>query len=184
MLGVLFGPSGAGKSSIIELLGDSCGISIIVPEVTRLARAQKDIKTSLGVQEFLSRAQQQRYIWVNSMFGGWYGTVRRDVESALATRTVSHVLDYPLERYFDLLPCAGRWVGVFVMPPSWEELARRLDLGGRTQRLATARSQYDFYHRSIRIAPFDSHPVVINVDLVAASGEVATAFGLTKKGEP
>ena len=104
------------------------------------------------------------------VFGNLYGTAQRDTEAALATgRDVLLVIDVQGAR--QVRARIADAVGVFVLPPSFEELEVRLR--GRCQdeppvierRLETARSEVS------AVAAYEY--VVVNDDLERCVGELA-----------
>ncbi len=126
---VLSSPSGAGKTTISrELLGDD-NLTLSVSVTTRPPRpGERD-----GVDyRFIDRAQFDAMAKAGDLlehaevFGNGYGTPRAEVEAALAAgRDVLFDIDWQGTQQ---LKAAKRddVVSVFILPPSTEELERRL----------------------------------------------------------
>jgi guanylate kinase len=171
---VLSSPSGGGKTTIARsLLSAREDLGYSISATTRKARPEE---TDGKDYFFLSRAEFERRIKAGEFiesaeYGGQlYGTLRSQVESVLASgRHV--VLDIEIHGAQEVRRLFPDAVLVFIMPPSAEELIRRL--GGKAgtraanldQRLKRAvvelneALQYDY--------------VVVNTDRTAAVAEVA-----------
>jgi guanylate kinase len=143
-------PSGAGKSSLVNaLLELDAKLTVSVSHTTRAPRGQEvngreywfvdeaEFRAMLARGEFLEHAH---------VHGNLYGTSRKTIDERLA-----HGDDIVLEidwqgalQIKKLFPYA---VLIFVLPPSWEELAQRLNRRGEDQpeviamRLANARTE-------------------------------------------
>jgi len=124
------GPSGAGKSSVIRPMVDADERLVFsVSCTTRAPRAgERD-----GVDyHFLDRPAFEQQIEADA-FAEWaevhgqlYGTRRADVQAELEAGRIP-VLDVDVQGGLQLLPRYGDdLVSVFLFPPSWEELERRL----------------------------------------------------------
>jgi guanylate kinase len=163
---VLSAPSGAGKSSVSRAMLEREGdLRLSVSATTRLPRP--------GEQEgvhyyFREHAEFQRMIGAGELlehaevFGRCYGTPRAAVEQALAAgRDVLFDIDWQGHLLLrQALP--GDVVGVFLLPPSLEELERRLHGRGQDtaeeidRRMNAARDEISHY------ADFDN--VLVNQD--------------------
>ncbi len=160
MIGTLYiisAPSGAGKTSLVKALVDTMpGLAISVSHTTRPRRdGETDgvdyhfidadaFQTMVDAGDFLEHA------WV---FGNAYGTARSSVEAELQAGTdVILEIDWQGARQVrDALPGA---VSVFILPPSRDELERRLRARGKDSEEVIARrlqeaqgemSHYDEY---------------------------------------
>jgi guanylate kinase len=164
---VVTGPSGAGKGTLIRrLVGRRPDLDVAVSATTRPQRTgEADGRDYhfLSEDEFVERARAGEFLeHVVYVSGQRYGTLRAEVERILA-RGRSCVLELETEgarRVKELLPES---VTVFVEPPSFAELERRLrerateSAGEIDERLDLARRQMDERHR------FDH--VIVNDDV-------------------
>lgn len=128
---VLSAPSGAGKSTLCSmLLAKRKNFVVSISHTTRAPRGEekdgihyyfvdeKQFQSMVSAGDFLEHAH---------VFGrSWYGTSRTKVEEALARGT--HVLfDIDVQGARSLKKIYGkRCVTIFILPPSFEELEKRL----------------------------------------------------------
>ena len=140
---VLSGPSGAGKSTVVKKLMQQRGnIHFSVSYTTRAPRSE-DID---GVTyNFVDRAEFQRMIEANEFLehaeysGNCYGTSLKVIEEQQA-RGVDVLLDIEVQGAANVRAKCPEAVLVFIVPPSYEELERRLR-GRNTDDDATIRKR-------------------------------------------
>jgi len=131
LLLVLSSPSGAGKTSISRrLLADEEGLVMSVSATTRAMRPGEVDGTDyhfVDAAEFERLAVAGELLEHALVFGNRYGTPRRPVEQALTAGTdVLFDIDWQGARQLRDSPLKPDIVSVFVLPPSAEELHRRL----------------------------------------------------------
>lgn len=165
-LAIIAGPSGVGKSSIIKRLLEDDRFALSVSATTRAPREGEVDGTDyhfLSEAEFQSRIDAEAFLeWAVVHGRHRYGTLRADVE---ARRDTGHtvLLDIDVQGS-DQLRSEGL-CRVFIAPPSFEELERRLRGRGTEdeeriqRRLETARAELE------RTDDFDH--VVVNEDIEA-----------------
>ncbi|MDD5587465.1 MAG: guanylate kinase [Alphaproteobacteria bacterium] len=127
---VLSSPSGAGKTTISHRLLDSDdGISLSVSATTRAPRPNEVHGRDyffVDKVEFNLMVNRGQFLEHAKVFGHYYGTPRAPVEELLAEgRDVLFDIDWQgtqqlAEKARDDL------VSVFILPPTWRELERRL----------------------------------------------------------
>ncbi|CAH2050275.1 unnamed protein product, partial [Iphiclides podalirius] len=175
---VLCGPSGSGKSTLLKRLlkefPDKFGFS--VSHTTRAPRpGEKD-----GIHyhftdknEMMAAVEKGDFIETATFSGNMYGTSKHAVEQVRRTGKIC-VLDIEMEgvkqiKQTDLDPLL-----VFVMPPSIEELERRLRARNTEQeealqkRLETARREIEFGQQ-----PGNFHTIILNDNLDKAYSELS-----------
>jgi guanylate kinase len=145
---IVSAPSGAGKSSLVKaLLERDATIRLSVSYTTRAPRpgeldgvhyhfvGRDDFQERLGRGEFLESAE---------VYGNYYGTSQRWIEEEVASgRDILLEIDWQgAAQVRKLMPDA---LSIFILPPSLEELQRRLDGRGTdsaeviAKRMAVAR---------------------------------------------
>ncbi len=127
---VLSSPSGAGKTTIArELLKRTDHLTMSVSATTRPPRPgeiQGTDYTFLSDHEFMARLEAGQFLEHANVFGNRYGTPRQPVEAALA-RGDDVLFDVDWQGTQQLRQNGGEdLVTVFVLPPSHQELERRL----------------------------------------------------------
>ncbi|HET9577801.1 MAG TPA: guanylate kinase [Usitatibacter sp.] len=174
---VVVAPSGAGKTSLVnDLLSREPNIRLSVSYTTRPPR-----EGELNGREyhFVDRERFEKMIAADdflehaNVFGNYYGTSRRWIEQQLSgDHDVLLEIDWQgAQQVRRLFP---HMVGIFIMPPSIEELRRRLQRRGKDapetieRRLAGARDdishvlefEYIIVNESFDSAATDLHAVV------------------------
>jgi len=154
---VLSSPSGAGKSTIArKLLEADHDISISVSATTRPIRPGEVDGVDyhfVSVERFKEMVAAGEFLEWAHVFGHRYGTPRAPVEQMLASgRDVLFDIDWQGAQ--QLYQQEGDVVRVFILPPSIEELERRLRsrntdneavIRDRMQRAASEISHWDGY---------------------------------------
>jgi guanylate kinase len=155
---VLSGPSGAGKDAVLNIMKKrSLPLSFIVTNTTRPQRpgemdnvhyhffSRQEFKTLIEEDELLEHAE---------VYSHYYGVPKEMVRRSLAEEK-DVILKVDVQGAMAIRQCLPDAVLIFLMPPSLEELARRLKGRGTEDpedlelRLSTARSEID------RLAEFD-----------------------------
>jgi len=127
---VLSSPSGAGKTTISRLLLErDPALSMSVSTTTRPIRPGEEEGRDYNFvdpTEFNLMINRQEFLEHAKVFGNYYGTPRSAVEGALS-RGSDVIFDIDWQGAQQLSQMAGGdLVRVFILPPSTEELDRRL----------------------------------------------------------
>jgi guanylate kinase len=147
---VVVAPSGAGKTSLVaELLRREPNIKLSISYTTRPPR---EGEAHGREYHFISRDEFERMIESGdflehaNVYGNYYGTSRRWIETELAgDHDVLLEIDWQGARQVRAL--FPRMVGIFILPPSLSELRRRLESRGKdapeviARRLSGAREE-------------------------------------------
>ena len=136
MLVLLLGPSGVGKTSIIHVLAETCGWSVVPSYITRPQRDDERYKRTLSQQDYQNRLENNQFFTHVEQFQYMYGTLKADIELAQSSDDV-WVLD------FDVYAYKESFIGVehlafVVLPESEEQLKAQLLETGRADRLVGA----------------------------------------------
>jgi len=173
---VLSSPSGAGKTTISRmLLGRDSNLSMSVSTTTRPMRpGEEDGRDYHFVDptEFNLMINRQEFLEHAKVFGNYYGTPRAAVEEALSSGS-DVIFDIDWQGAQQLSQVAGSdLVRVFILPPSTEELGRRLHtraqdseevVASRMAKAADEMSHWDAYDF-----------IVINEDIERSVSQVQT----------
>jgi guanylate kinase len=170
---IISGPSGSGKSTLVQKLHALPGTMFAVSCTTRQPRATESpgkCYDFITEAEFERRIAQDEFLEYAQVFGRhWYGTPRKWVEEARRTdRDLVLEIDVQGARLVkDKLPDA---VAVFIVPPSRQDVERRLRARGQDSDEAIARRLERARQEMARWTDYDF--VVVNDDLERAGDEV------------
>jgi guanylate kinase len=167
---VISAPSGSGKSTLVKrLMASTPGLTFSISHTTRGPRAaEKHGRDYLFVSRrtFEGMVRRGEFVeWAN-VYGHYYGTARQQVEAARnAGRDI--LLDIDVQGHQQVRQHLADAVSVFVLPPSFAELSRRLrdrrsdSAEDIERRLQTARKEISHW------AEYDY--LVVNDDLKEAT---------------
>jgi len=172
---VVTGPSGAGKSSVIDaLLERDRGLSFSISATTRAIRPGETHGvdyTFVSEAEFDAMVGRGEFLEWTTYQGQKYGTPRSEVEGRLAAgETV--VLNVEVEGALSIRDARLPYpvVLVFLVPPTPDELARRIR-GRGTETDASLARRLAIAEEEIRHIP-DFHYLVVNDVLEVATAQV------------
>jgi guanylate kinase len=166
-------PSGAGKTTLVRLLLENDpGIRLSVSYTTRAPRHGETDGCEyhfVTIPDFLGKVADGDFLEWAEVHGNYYGTSKSWIEAEVgAGRDVLLEIDWQgAQQVRKLFPGA---IGVFVLPPSLDELASRLSGRGTdaveiiARRLAAARDEMR------HVGEFDY--VIINDDLQQALADL------------
>ena len=149
---VVAAPSGAGKSSLVKsLLELDSHLVVSISHTTRTPRGQEQNgREYLFVDEPTFRgmvAVGDFFEWAE-VHGNLYGTSRAAIEQRVASGQ-DVVLEIDWQGALQIKQIFPNAILIFILPPSWEELAQRLNRRGEdapeviAQRMANARIEVD-----------------------------------------
>lgn len=128
---IVSGPSGSGKDTICSKLIEKYNTISVSPSYTTRAMTEKDNKPGGKYYEFISKEKFQEMI-ENGAFlehsiycDNYYGTPKKDVKQLLEEgKKVILILD--IEGAFTIKGIIPESTLIFIMPPSIDELIKRL----------------------------------------------------------
>jgi guanylate kinase len=130
---IISGPSGAGKGSLVDrVLGCVENLKLSISATTRPPRpGEQDGREYhfLSEQQFLDLADAGGFLEWAYVHGNRYGTLRSQVEDLLAAGD-DMILEIDVQGREQIITNFASVVSVFVVPPSSDELERRLRLRG------------------------------------------------------
>lgn len=179
---VLAGPTAVGKGTVVAALrARHPDLFVSVSATTRPPRPGEvdgEHYHFVSPEEFARLVARDRMLeWAVVHGQHSYGTPRDPVEAELAAGR-SALLEIDLAGAMQVRQAMPEALLVFLAPPSWEELVRRLEGRGtegeaeRERRLATARQELAAQ------AQFDQ--VVINDDVARATAQLEQILGLER----
>jgi guanylate kinase len=170
---IVSGPSGSGKSTLVQMLHGLPGLMFSVSCTTRPPRTTESLGKCYNFiteAEFTRRVENDEFLEYACVFGKhWYGTPRQQVEEARGAG-LDLVLEIDVQGARQVKAKVPEAIAIFIVPPSRQDLERRLRDRGQDsdeavkRRLERARqeiacsSEYDF--------------IVVNDDLERAGREV------------
>ena len=185
LLAVIAGPSGVGKGTVHARARASLPESVLSVSVTTRAPRHGEVDGVdyhfVSPERFQELIDQDQLLEWAEYAGQRYGTPRGPVEEAVAAGRIV-VLDIELQGALQVKEHDPAALLVFLVPPSFEELERRLRARGTEaeavlqRRLARAREELSAAHR------FDV--VVVNDDLDRCVEEVLAAIERARASAP
>lgn len=171
---ILSAPSGAGKTTLInKLMGIFPEMTLSVSCTTRLPRPGevpgRDYHFVTEKKFATMQAKDGFAEWAN-VHGFLYGTPRRALEQEIR-RGRDVLLDIDVEGAKKIKKQYPHAVSIFLVPPSWEELGKRLALRG-TDRKETIRQRLENARREIK--------EIIRYDYFVVNREVREALETLK----
>lgn len=174
-LTVLSGPAGVGKSSVVSALREIAPqIWVSVSATTRPKRPAEVEGESyffVSVEEFQAMAERGELLERASYAGNLYGTPRRPVEERLAAG-VPVLLEIEIQGARQVRAVDPDALLVFLAPPSWEELERRLRGRGTEDQAVIERRLEQAKVELAAEAEFDA--VIVNTSVAEAAHQLAT----------
>jgi len=175
---VISGPSGSGKSTICKRLLQDPRVVFSVSATTRKLRpGELDGREYhfLSVEEFKQRSARGEFIEHAEVYGNLYGTLRQPLEQAIAAGKL-YLLEIDVQGALQLKALGEPGQYIFIAPPDFEELRRRLiKRNTETPEVLERRlhKAEDEYRERVK---YDH--VVVNDDLERAVTEVRGLIGL------
>ena len=168
MIFVISGPSGCGKSTLVQYaLTEIPDLEFSVSHTTRLQRdAEEEGKDYyfISSEEFKRMAAEEKLAEWALVHGNYYGTAKKELERKGASKDL--ILDVDVQGAEQLRQRYKKGKYIFVLPPSYVELRKRLEKRGQESpesirmRLAAAKREIRSY------AKFDY--IIVNDVLVDA----------------
>jgi guanylate kinase len=177
-LTVLSGPSGVGKDSVIELIrARSRWVQLSVSATTRRKR---DYEIDGTHYHFVNRTEFQRMVSAGELLehaefaGNLYGTPRAQVEGYLA-QSIPVLLKIDIQGARQVRAAMPDAQLVFLAPPSFDELARRLTGRGTEDPEMIARRLEHARDEMEAAKEFDE--IIVNDSIERAADELVSLLG-------
>ncbi|NPV71672.1 MAG: guanylate kinase [Firmicutes bacterium] len=173
LLVVMSAPSGAGKGTLRRALIDDHPEIVFCPSVTtRQARPGERDGVDyhfVGVSEFEEMVVAGRFAEWARVYGNLYGTPRETLDNLLASG-VTVLVEKDVQGAIALKRLYPEGIYVFVLPPSFEELKRRMRARG-TETEADVERRLESYPGELQyVGQYDY--VIVNEDLGRAKKDL------------
>lgn len=167
---ILSGPSGVGKDTVLDLWqARNPRVVRVVAHTTRAPRTGERDGLDymfLDVPAFLARAEAGKYLEFKHVHGNYYGTPLDHLEVLLSQGKVA-VLKIDVQGAVEVMGLRDDALSVMILPPSFEELERRIRARGTDsaevieRRLAGAQAELDMApHYQYRVVNTDVEEVL------------------------
>jgi len=151
---IVSAPSGSGKSTLVaKLLKMVSNLDFSISYTTRPPRGPEQNRKEyffVSREEFEAMTAADEFLEYADVFGNYYGTARRFLREAEA-RGNDLLLDIDVQGASQIMQRIPEAVSIFILPPDWETLERRLRSRGQDseavirRRLDTARREIENY---------------------------------------
>lgn len=174
---IVSAPSGAGKTSLVgKLIQEDSRVVVSISSTTRDMRPGEEDGVNyhfLSVDEFNEKVEQGDFLEYAQVFDNFYGTSKSSVEAQLnAGKDVILEIDWQgAQQVRKLMPQA---TSIFILPPSREELQRRLKGRGTDSQEIIDRRMKDAVSEMSHYDEFDY--IVINNHFDTALKELLSIF--------
>lgn len=134
LLVVISGPSGVGKTTIVHRVRDAFDAVFSVSATTRpKSKTESDGEDYYFItpDQFNDKIENSEFLEHAEVFGCHrYGTLRKPVDETLASGKIM-LLDIDVQGGMQVRDNMPQSVRIFILPPSEQELLRRLEARGR-----------------------------------------------------
>lgn len=171
---VISAPSGAGKGSIISKLleRDNKNRWLSVSTTSRQIR-KNDIEgvtyNFVSKEEFEKKIEEGYFLEYTNYVGNYYGTPKEHIDEKLK-KGIDVILEIEIEGASNIKKLIPEAIFIFIMPPSMEELIKRLKSRGTDSKEKILERFYTAYKEINEVTKYNY--VVVNDDLEDAVNKV------------
>ena len=174
---ILSAPSGAGKSSLYKaLIQQDDQVRISVSHTTRAARAGEEDGREyyfVDVESFLDMIAEDAFFEHAQVFDNFYGTSKSAIFDLL-DQGLDVILEIDWQGARQVRQLYPNAIGIFILPPSKEALAQRLQGRGTDSDEVIARRMSQAVNEMSHYDEYDF--IVVNDDFDTALQEMASIF--------
>lgn len=170
---IISGPSGSGKDTVLKevfkLLPDVAFSISTITRPMRVGEIEGEKYNFVTKEKFLSMLENDELLEFNEYVGNFYGTPRKPVEQALL-KGQDMLLEVDVNGAFKVKEKMKDAVSIFIMPPSFAELKRRLSSRGTDDEAVINKRMNEALREIENAVNYDY--IVVNDNILAAAQDV------------
>lgn len=174
---IISGPSGSGKDTVMtELFKKMPELLFSISSITRAMRAgerEGEKYNFITCEKFEDMLKNDRLLEHNEFVGNYYGTPREPVERAIANGQ-DMVIEVDVNGAAQIREKMPEAVSIFIMPPSFAELKRRLSGRGTESEELIQKRLTSALGEIKRAVEYDY--IVVNKDIAAAADDIMSVI--------
>lgn len=174
---IISGPSGSGKDTVMtELFKKMPELLFSISSITRAMRAgerEGEKYNFITCEKFEDMLKNDRLLEHNEFVGNYYGTPREPVERAVANGQ-DMVIEVDVNGAAQIREKMPEAVSIFIMPPSFAELKRRLSGRGTESEELIQKRLTSALGEIKRAVEYDY--IVVNKDIAAAADNIMSVI--------
>ena len=174
---IISGPSGSGKDTVLsELFRNRPDLLFSISSVTRAMRSgerEGEKYNFISREKFLYMIDNDMLLEHNVFVGNYYGTPREPVERAIAEGK-DIIIEVDVNGAAQIREKLPEAVSIFIMPPSFEELKRRLRGRGTESEELIEKRLNSALGEIKRATEYDY--IIVNDNITAAADDILSVI--------
>ncbi len=178
---IISGPSGSGKDTVLtELFRTNPNLSFSISSITRDMRPgerEGEKYHFISREEFEEMIRQDKLLEHNTFVGNYYGTPREPVETAIEEgRDI--IIEVDVNGAAQIREKLPEAVSIFIMPPSFSELKRRLVGRGTESEDVINKRMASALNEIKRSVEYDY--IIVNDSITAAADDIMSVISSSR----